>query len=114
MSETVGQLQRQFTAMVGKLIDWAYANGFELTFGEAYRTPAQAELNAKSGAGIADSLHCERLAIDLNVFKDGVFLTGVEAYEPLGVYWESLGGSWGGRFTRPDADHFSLAYGGRK
>lgn len=31
----------------------------------------------------------------------------------LGQYWESLGGSWGGRFkSRPDGNHFSLEHDG--
>lgn len=98
--------------MVAQLIQWAYANGWELTEGEAYRTPEQAALNAKSGKGISNSLHPKRLAIDLNLFKDGVYLTDSAAYEPLGVFWESIGGSWGGRFTRPDGNHFSLAWQG--
>ncbi|HBJ0947911.1 TPA: M15 family metallopeptidase, partial [Escherichia coli] len=30
-----------------------------------------------------------------------------------GEYWESLGGSWGGRFkSRPDGNHFSLEHNG--
>lgn len=109
---TLGQKQRKFTAMVAKLITFAYANGFELTFGEAYRTPEQAALNAKTGAGISNSLHTQRLAVDLNLFKNGIYLTDSAAYAPLGIYWESIGGSWGGRFSKPDGNHFSLAHGG--
>ena len=100
--------------MVAALITWAYEQGYEITFGEAWRTPEQAALNASRGAGIADSLHCDRLAIDLNVFKDGVYLTALDDYRPLGEKFEALGGAWGGRFTPPDADHFSLPFGGRK
>lgn len=109
---TLGQKQRKFVTMVAKLIEFAYANGFELTFGEAYRTPEQAALNAKTGAGISNSLHTQRLAIDLNAFKNGTYLTDSAAYQPLGIYWESIGGSWGGRFAKPDGNHFSLSYGG--
>ncbi len=100
--------------MVGKLIAWATDHNYALTFGEAYRTPEQAELNAKKGIGIKNSLHLLKLAIDLNVFKDGKFAATVSDYEPLGVYWESIGGTWGGRFTSPDSDHFSLAHNGTK
>lgn len=109
---TLSEKQRLFTKMVGQLITWAYANGYELTFGEAYRTPEQANLNEKRGRGIAGSLHCTRLAIDLNLFIDGEYTTATEAYTPLGVYWELLGGTWGGRFS--DGNHFSLEYNGRK
>ncbi|MBU9852770.1 M15 family metallopeptidase [Rahnella aceris] len=110
---TVSQKQQQFTVMVGQLIAWATANGYALTFGEAYRTPQQAQLNAKSGTGIANSLHTQRLAVDFNLFVDGQYQTQSSAYLPLGEYWESLGGSWGGRFkTNPDGNHFSLEHNG--
>ena len=109
---TLGQKQRKFTLMVARLIQWTYANGYELTFGEAYRTPEQAALNAKKGSGIANSLHTMRLAIDLNLFVDGIYQSRSEAYEPLGKHWESMGGAWGGRFSRPDGNHFSLEWNG--
>jgi hypothetical protein len=109
---TLSEKQRKFTQMVGQLIAWAYAQGYELTFGEAFRTPQQAKLNAAKGSGIANSLHCDRLAVDFNLFVDGKYQTSTEAYEPLGLYWESLGGAWGGRFN--DGNHFSLAHNGRK
>src|SRR5690606_13759772 len=77
---TLGQKQRRFTLLVAKLIEYAYSQGYELSFGEAYRTPEQAKANAKSGKGIANSLHCDRLAIDLNLFKDGTYLTSSESH----------------------------------
>ncbi|OZS64668.1 hypothetical protein CHI96_18920, partial [Proteus mirabilis] len=72
---TLGEKQRKFTRMIADLIIFAYDNGYELTFSEAYRTPEQAQLNAKSGAGIKNSLHTQRLAVDFNLFKDGKYLT---------------------------------------
>jgi hypothetical protein len=111
---TIGEAQRKFTAMVGKLIVWAYANGYELTFGDAFRSPEQAKANAAAGSGIINSLHCDRLAVDLNLFKDGIYHPETTAYQPLGEYFESLGGSWGGRFSKPDGNHFSFAWGGRR
>lgn len=111
---TLGEKQRKFTLLVAKLIQWAYQNGYELTFGEAYRTPEQAALNAKTGAGIANSLHTSRLAVDLNLFVNGNYIMGTEAYKPLGDYWKSLDpeASWGGDFSRPDGNHFSLSHNG--
>jgi len=41
---TLGQKQRVFVKLVSKLIDYAYTQGYELSFGEAYRTPEQAAL----------------------------------------------------------------------
>jgi len=115
MSETLGQKQRRFTRLVGLLIEWAYKQGYELSFGDAYRSPEQAKQNADAGKGIINSLHCERLAIDVNLFIDGVYQTDSAAYEPLGTFWESLGSdcAWGGRFRRPDGNHFSVRHGGR-
>src|SRR3990167_3843271 len=109
---TLGQKQRKFTRMIALLIMHAYDHGYELTFAEAYRTPEQAALNAKAGKGISDSLHLDRLAVDFNLFKDGKYLTATDDHKPLGEYWESIGGSWGGRFN--DGNHYSLEHGGRK
>lgn len=110
---TLSQKQQRFTVMVGKLIAWAESRGYGLTFGEAYRSPEQAKANAQKGSGIANSLHCSRLAVDFNLFINGVYQERTESYLPLGEYWESLGGAWGGRFKiRPDGNHFSLEHNG--
>jgi hypothetical protein len=112
---TLGEKQRLFTRLIGKLIEYAYGIGYELTFGDAYRSPEQANLNAAAGKGIVNSLHCERLAIDLNLFRNGKYLTDSADYKLLGEYWESLGPDcrWGGRFSKPDGNHFSIAHAGR-
>ncbi len=49
---TLSEKQQLFTVMVANLIHWAEEHGYRLTFGEAYRTPEQAALNAKKGSGI--------------------------------------------------------------
>ena len=107
---TLSEKQRLFTKLVGQLITWSYANGYELTFGEALRTPEQAAANAASGKGIARSNHLIRLAVDLNLFIAGVYRTDSGAYEGLGSYWKSLDPlcCWGGDFSKPDGNHFSL------
>lgn len=84
-----------------------------LTFGEAYRTPEQARINAGKGTGISNSLHTQRLAVDFNLFINGEYKTRTEDYRALGEFWESIGGSWGGRFkSNPDGNHFSLEHNG--
>jgi hypothetical protein len=102
--------------MVAKLIDFAYKQGYELTAGECYRSPEQAALNAQHGSGIANSLHTLRLAVDLQLFKDGVYLTDSAAYKALGDFWKTLDpeAAWGGDFQSPhqDGNHFSLSWGG--
>lgn len=116
MTETLHQKQWRFMRQLVELVDFADHHGYELTGGELWRTPEQMAINAAKGSGILHSLHGDRLAIDLNAFKGGKFLQTVLDYEPLGKFWESLAvdSAWGGRFTKPDADHFSIAYDGRK
>lgn len=120
---TLGDKQRLFVKLVGQLIQWAYEHDYELSFGEALRTQAQATANAASGAGISTSLHLKRLAIDLNLFKDSsleadedIYQTSSEAYRPLGEFWKTLHPlcRWGGDFYRPDGNHFSCEHEGVK
>ena len=110
--------QSIFAYNVSRLIQWAYAHGYEVTFAEAYRTPEQAKLNAEKGSGIASSLHTLRLAIDLNLFDGatGEYLTETSDHESMGAYWKSLhdDNCWGGDFSRPDGNHYSMEHGGRK
>jgi hypothetical protein len=106
----MSQLQEEFAQSAAKLIQKAAELGYGVTLGEAWRTPEQAQWNADHGLGIAHSLHMERLAIDLNLFKDGVYLTAPDAYTQLGTWWKTLGPDYryGGDFTKVDADHFSI------
>lgn len=92
--------------MVAELIVWIEANGYMCTFGEAYRNRETALYYQRRGLGISNSLHCDRLAIDLNLFKDGRYLVDSDDYRDVGLFWESIGGAWGGRFS--DGNHFSL------
>lgn len=110
--ESLSVKQRRFAKMFYMLQGWLFKAGYEFTWGETKRGKEQAEANAASGAGISNSLHLIGLAADINLFDKGVYQTDSKAYEPLGIYWESIGGSWGGRFKRPDGNHFSLEHNG--
>ena len=112
----VGEKQRIFTFNLHHLIEFVYKAGYQLTLGEAYRTPEQAALNAKTGAGISNSLHTKRLAIDLMLFKDGQWLQNPEDYKQFGTYWKSLNplNRHGGDFKSKDAVHFSMEHEGVK
>lgn len=112
MDETLLQKQQRFAHMVSFLIQQAEFMGYDVTLGEAQRSPEQAKWNAEHGKGISHSLHIVRLAIDLLLYKDGVWLNKTEDYTKLGEWWESQGGTWGGRFG--DGNHFSLEHNGIK
>lgn len=105
---TLRQKQSLFMRKLALLILHAEHLGYELTMGRGY---ASAAAN-KADGGHPKSLHMERLAIDLNLFKDGRLLTSTESHRPLGEYWESIGGTWGGRFG--DGNHYSLEHNGVK
>jgi hypothetical protein len=111
---TLGEKQRLFTIHVARLILWANDHGYELTFGEAQRSMTQAVANSRSGAGIKNSLHLVRLAIDLNLFKDGIYQPDSAAHAPLGEFWKSLhpDNRWGGDFSKPDGNHYSMTHEG--
>jgi hypothetical protein len=114
---TLGQKQRLFVRYVALLIDFAYVRGYELTFGECYRTPEQAAANAAKGTGTLNSLHIQRLAVDLNLFRDGVYLRASTDHKPLGEFWKGLDPlcCWGGDFKpTPDGNHYSMTHEGRK
>lgn len=107
---TLSEKQRKFTLLISKLIQWAYANGMELTLGEAYRTLEQQEIYFKQGKSkTLASKHLERLAVDFNLFIGGQYKTDKESYKPLAEYWKSLDPEcvWGGDFNNfADCVHF--------
>jgi hypothetical protein len=111
---TLRQKQSAFVGFVALLILRAHQLGYELTFGETYRSPEEAIRLAKLGIGIKNSVHTLKLAVDLNLFKDGKYLSSTESHRLLGEYWESLHPlcRWGGRFG--DGNHYSLEHNGVK
>lgn len=111
---TLREKQSLFVGLVASLIQEAHRQGFEVTFGETYRSPEEAARLAKLGKGIRNSLHTVRLAIDLNLFRNGMYLSSGESHRPLGEWWERQHAlsRWGGRFGDPN--HYSLEHEGRK
>ena len=104
MSE-LGDMRRKFTRMLPELMNYAFSNGYELALDYGKRC-----LDCKVGR--VNSLHKLGLAVDFNLYKNGIYLKKTEDHLPLGQFWESIGGSWGGRFD--DGNHYSLAYKGMR
>jgi len=111
---TLRQKQSEFVRAVAKLIEKADELGYELTFGEAWRSPEEAARLASLGKGIANSLHISRLAIDVNLFRNGRYLSSTESHRELGEWWETVHplARWGGRFG--DGNHYSFTHNGRQ
>jgi hypothetical protein len=111
MSE-LGDKQKLFTRLLPRLLDKAHELGYEVSLGDAYRDPRVfGSAGESTGYGHPYSNHKRRLAIDLNLFKDGKFLTQTVDHAELGSYWESLHDEcvWGGRFN--DGNHYSIKFG---
>jgi len=86
----LGDKQKVFAKCAANLVLKAYEMGFEVTLGDAYRDPrVHGEHGESGGYGRSRSNHKIRLAIDLNLFKDGEYLTDTEDHKPLGEWWES-------------------------
>ena len=106
---SLAKSQQTFSLDIIKLLLFMQSKGYSFTFGDAYRDPELAAIFAKEGKGIVNSLHCKRLAIDINLFSpQGILLSTTNDHEMFGKYWESLNPAnrWGGRFIRQDGNHY--------
>jgi len=99
---TLRQRQSKFAFMVAQLIMFAYAKGYEVTLGAAFVNKDWESPHLKEGK------HPLKLAIDLNLFNNGRYLRTTKEHLPLGEFWESIGGTWGGRFSKPDGNHYEF------
>lgn len=97
--------QSLFASLVPLLILKALQLGYEVTLGELQRPMDAAD-------GHPRSTHKFKLAIHLNLFRDGKYLRKTDDHEPLGIWWEQQHElcRWGGRFS--DGNHYSLEHGG--
>lgn len=112
-SETLRQKQSRFAYMVSRLIARIQSEGYECTLGDAYRDPRSHGPQGIGGPyGRRFSAHKLRLAIDLNLFRDGVYLDTTHSHRIFGEWWELQGGTWGGRWN--DGNHYSLEHEGIK
>lgn len=112
-SETLLEKQCRFAYMVMRLIAHIYSKGYQVTLGDAFRDPRVfGELGVAGVYGNKNTCHKLRLAIDLNLFRDGKYLSSTEAHRQFGEWWELQGGTWGGRFK--DGNHYSLEHLGFK
>lgn len=141
MTETLGQKQRRFAWDVANLIVEIRARGFECSLGESKRSDEQAEINAigeggrlraasllkkdfpglasaivnnGKNNGVRNSVHQLSIAIDLNLFKDGQYLSMTDDHSQFGIWWEeqSPDHRWGGRWG--DGNHYSIEHNGVK
>lgn len=116
----LSEIQQDFTVALALLV--LEANGYDtselrrtkvarrygLTYGTAYRTEAE----NKRVKGHPRSTHLNRLAVDFNIFRNGVYLQGGEAeraHNELHDFWDTLGGA---QRISNDLNHYSFEYQG--
>jgi len=110
-----GEKQELFMRLLPRLIDKAHELGFEIRGGDLFRDArvfgdiGETRIGAY---GHKNSAHKLKLAIDLNLFKDGIWQTETEQHEELGEWWEQQHElcRWGGRFN--DGNHYSIIHNG--
>jgi hypothetical protein len=110
---TLGDKQKLFMHAIKGLIQHIHEQGYECTLGDGYRDPRVfGDIGETKGYGYKNSNHKRRLAIDINLFKDGKYLGDTEDHRPIGEYWESISpyARWGGRFN--DGNHYSFEHEG--
>lgn len=99
---SLGNEQREFSKFLVILISYIYSCGYAVSLGDAWASDDGIR-------HIKGTFHAKRLAIDLNLFKEDIYLQATEDHKPFGEFWESLHPkcTWGGRFRRKDGNHYS-------
>lgn len=112
MESKLIESQQLFARNIACLIQYIFNNGFEITLGEAWRTPEQQKIYVQNGRSkTMESKHLKRLAIDFNFFKNDVLIDDGKVLYDIGKFWESLhqnnkyGGFWR---TIKDYPHFEM------
>lgn len=108
-ASTLGEKQELFAFLLSTLIAHAFVMGYRVRLGEVERSKWEA-----ARKGMPNSNHTRRLAADLHLFKDGLYLDRTEDHRYLGEWWEGQHPlcRWGGRFN--DGNHYSLEHDGVK
>jgi len=112
----LGEKQELFAELLFlKLVPYIYSRGYKIRPGDFFRDArVHGEYGEKVGYASARSLHKLKLAADLNLTLEGVYLTKTFDHEEFGKYWLSLNPlcRWGGT-DGSDGNHYSLEHDGR-
>lgn len=106
---TLREARCAFTHCLSLLLAEIERAGYEAAIDWVKRTP-----ECRVGKLGARSTHTVALAADLNLYRDGRWLSATADHRPFGEFWESLHplARWGGRFG--DGNHYSFEWQGVK
>jgi len=110
----LGEKQELFSLLIAQHVVWLYEQGYKVRSGDYFAREGHRD----------GSNHYIKLAADLNLFKDGQYLTSTMDHLESGTKWESRhdlcrwGGNWDkdthpGEAGENDGNHYSLIHGGR-
>lgn len=113
----LSEKQHKFSRMMVKLLSYIHKKGYEVSFegftrpnnklklpGTSKRMTYQELLKFNNRSKVTYGDHNKKIAGDLTIWKNGKILTP-EQHRPIGEYWESIGGVWGGRFGIKRVDY---------
>ena len=98
----LGAKQELFSILLAQHVVWLYEQGYKVRMGDVFAHDGHKD----------NSNHYKKLAADLNLFKDGVYIVTTDGHAEFGEMWETRHDlcRWGGRFN--DGNHYSLIDGG--
>ena len=115
-------LQFEFSRNVPALVLHIYEQDYTCSYGDTWAFNLWPVINLLERIGTNEklvkflrskthkinSLHYKRLAIDINLFHNGTYLTKTSDHKFAGDFWESLHiqNRWGGRYR--DGNHYEL------
>jgi len=112
---SLGKRQEHFSRAYPLLVLYIQYLGYEVRTGDAERNKKVfGELGESKGYGHKNSCHKIKLAIDLNITKDGVYLRGQAAEDAHSLFhnfWDMLGGS---KRIPHDLNHYSFEHNGMR
>lgn len=112
----LGEKQERFAELIFlELIPFIYSKGYQIRPGDFFRDPrVNGEYGEKVGFASAKSLHKLKLAVDLNLTLDGIYLTKTSDHKQFGKHWLTLDPlcRWGGT-EGSDGNHYSFEHDGR-
>ena len=111
----LGEQQELFMRLLPRLIDHVHALGYEIRGGDLFRDPrTHGKMGIKVGYGHRNSNHKQKLAIDLNLTLNGIYLTGLDAktaHNLVHDFWDEQGGA---KRIPHDLNHYSLERDGMR
>ncbi len=91
------------------LLDYIHEQGYKCRGGDLFRdSRVHGKMGEEGGYGHINSNHKQKLAIDLYLTRDGVYLVddaAKEAHDFIHDYWDTIGG---GKRIKHDLNHYSL------